>query len=68
MMWLCETVKHVFAAEGSLVDIDLPAQLYGDIHGQFYDLLKLFELFGWPDGSRNFVFLGDYGATENETD
>ncbi|KAI5078464.1 hypothetical protein GOP47_0006135 [Adiantum capillus-veneris] len=34
--------------------------LVGDLHGQFHDLLRLFQLAGTPSPSRIFIFNGDY--------
>uniref|UniRef100_A0AAF5I237 Serine/threonine-protein phosphatase n=1 Tax=Strongyloides stercoralis TaxID=6248 RepID=A0AAF5I237_STRER len=43
----------------SLVEIDSPIIVCGDIHGQYTDLLRIFKKFGKPP-SKKFLFLGDY--------
>jgi serine/threonine-protein phosphatase PP1 catalytic subunit len=57
--WLCKTVQPVLLAEPSLLSLDPPIRICGDIHGQYLDLLRVFESGGLPPISR-YLFLGDY--------
>ena len=42
-----------------LVELEAPLHVCGDIHGQYYDLLRIFEHCGYP-GEFSYLFLGDY--------
>uniref|UniRef100_A0A6B2L0T7 Serine/threonine-protein phosphatase n=1 Tax=Arcella intermedia TaxID=1963864 RepID=A0A6B2L0T7_9EUKA len=56
---LIEKVFEQFCGEENVLDIEGPLTICGDIHGQYFDLLKLFEIGGDPSETR-YLFLGDY--------
>lgn len=56
---LCDLVLEVFQSQNILLNLIPPVTVCGDIHGQFTDLLKIFEKCGSPD-EVNYLFLGDY--------
>ncbi|KAG0281689.1 hypothetical protein BGZ95_000542 [Linnemannia exigua] len=56
---ICQSARDVLLSQPTLIELNAPVKIVGDIHGQYTDLLRLFEMCGFPP-SANFLFLGDY--------
>jgi len=56
---LCLQSKEIFMSQPMLLELQAPIKIVGDVHGQYHDLLRLFEYGGYPPDA-NYLFLGDY--------
>jgi len=64
---LCDEVLQVLQQEPMVLKVRAPIKVYGDIHGQYGDLMRLFGKYNYPtDGeggdieTTDYLFLGDY--------
>jgi len=57
-------MKAILKATPTLMDIPVPDGTHftvcGDVHGQFYDLMNIFELNGMPSVDNPYLFNGDF--------
>lgn len=56
---LCFKIKELLVKESNVIHISSPVTLVGDMHGQFHDMLEIFQI-GGPIPDTNYLFLGDY--------
>lgn len=57
--YLISQSKQIVLDQPVFLELEAPLNICGDIHGQYYDLLRIFECGGYPPTS-NYLFLGDY--------
>lgn len=57
--YLINQSSTIISSQKMLIELEAPMNVCGDIHGQYYDLLRIFEHCGFP-GENNYLFLGDY--------
>lgn len=55
---LCLKAREILVEESNVQHVDSPVTICGDIHGQFWDLMQLFQVGGkCPD--TNYLFMGE---------
>ncbi|EOA37677.1 hypothetical protein CARUB_v10012319mg [Capsella rubella] len=62
---LCNAVHQIFIQEPTVLQLKVPIKVFGDIHGQFGDLMRIFREYGSPSlrgdiTHIDYLFLGDY--------
>ena len=62
---LAEECQRVLEDQPMVLRVDAPIKVFGDIHGQYQDLMRFFDLWGIPNDngdieSYDYLFLGDY--------
>ncbi|KAG8477683.1 hypothetical protein CXB51_027675 [Gossypium anomalum] len=62
---LCFAAEQIFMQEPSVLQLKAPIKVFGDLHGQFGDLMRLFDEYGFPSTAGDityidYLFLGDY--------
>lgn len=56
---ICQKSREIFLSQPIFLELEAPIKIAGDIHGQYFDLLRLFDYGGFPPEA-NYLFLGDY--------
>ena len=56
---ICTAAREVLLSQPALIELSAPVKIVGDVHGQYTDLIRLFEMCGFPPNA-NYLFLGDY--------
>jgi len=56
---LCDIVKMLLVEEAAVQPVASPVTVCGDIHGQFHDLLQLFNV-GGHIPEKSYIFMGDF--------
>ncbi|EFJ42037.1 hypothetical protein VOLCADRAFT_97917 [Volvox carteri f. nagariensis] len=56
---LCQKALEILVEESNVQRVDAPVTVCGDIHGQFYDLMELFQV-GGDCPMTNYLFMGDF--------
>lgn len=59
VMSLLRKATDILREEPNCVEVDAPCNVFGDVHGQYFDLLELIKQAGAPTNTKQ-LWLGDY--------
>lgn len=57
---LINHARTVIMQEPMLLEVAPPVNICGDLHGQFSDAVRVFDICKLPGGNNKYLFLGDY--------
>ncbi|KAG9288589.1 hypothetical protein G9A89_008461 [Geosiphon pyriformis] len=61
---IIQAIRKMMLRESSLVDVTIPQDktltVCGDVHGQYYDFIHIFEMNGLPSEKNMYLFNGDF--------
>jgi diadenosine tetraphosphatase ApaH/serine/threonine PP2A family protein phosphatase len=64
---LTRSCQEIVASQPMVLRVNTPVKVFGDIHGQYQDLMRFFEMWGEPKegiggdiAAIDYLFLGDY--------
>lgn len=54
---LCDSAERIFSSEPSVLQLKAPIKIFGDLHGQFGDLMRLFDEYGSPSTAGDIAYV-----------
>ncbi|KAH7517153.1 hypothetical protein FEM48_Zijuj09G0032100 [Ziziphus jujuba var. spinosa] len=57
---LCYAAEQIFMHEPTVLQLKAPVKVFGDLHGQFGDLMRLFDEYGFPSTAGDITTLIEY--------
>lgn len=54
---LCYAAEQIFMHEPTVLQLKAPVKVFGDLHGQFGDLMRLFDEYGFPSTAGDITYV-----------